>query len=1062
MRPALGASDFVRMVGELQADARATEFFAALLGRTVRPEAPASLRKPPPPPPPPPLPEEPDEQDDEADDGEELPEPAFVTARVYESSATPPAPAWWHETQPLAPEKTGLTPRVATLFRPDLHRDLVRRLVQRWSVGRRVDVRALLVQLARRAPLREVPRTRVRTTAAPLTVVVDDSASMRAYGEDVAGLVAELATLVGRSSLTVLDRLRAMESLAKTALTLVVTDLRGRWSGPVGSSAGDWTRLLRGRTATVLVPATTTRALDLPAPVIEWSRRTTTRDLQRTRPPPPSATTGGALTLAMLVSPAARIEPALVRAMRLRLLPHAGPEVEGALVASELVAVSSGQGIALTAGARQALRRRLARRPELLSKALAVIADVHAATSSALALEERLTAVALEKPSGWAPRIEGLLRRVTRTLDDDARKGLARWVEQAASRLPPEVRATAAFGEAALRASAVLARAVGPGEGLAIVEQETARFLGTHVRRERRSVFVTAPEARTFERAQLQLVGLEVLRQVADWLGAEVAWLRSGRRRRFGRHRGRLLEQMIGRARRDARAVTRVAVLTDRVGDVERLRQSGFEVTHTLEEDVSVVVADPDSEGLVRAGQLALQGDVLLCLLDAERAAERLNLPSTQSFAEGFPERLDDRSWDNLLALAAFAAPVAPMRVAFRARQPPGEGTPVEVAVGGLGQLRGLRAQLDIGQNRLSVAKDDEAVTLVGARGRWRVDDRYGGFVDVEPVPVLWVARLYAAACRIATGGQNEWRSGVLVLRALGPAVLTLGDLATPFVSVHFGDIVREAVLEPTGGGLASTPFDVPRQPLRPPVERPTEGRAVALIHSGHRGPGHLVWGFAVAQADSITIHVQGHDLKGVLGSHTHLRGGPVLVEGVFAGFVRDHERTNEGWVLHVHPVDLGALDEVESVVGVALEQAEGEQAEGESVGEGAFEGPVDVVVSYAASVASVAREIAEALGDQRLRCVTRPLLQPLSSVEFNVVVLDRASARDPVLAEQWSRVATRRRLALVLVRHGLRPKELTRFLAMAPTFPIGDHPSTDVIDELTKLVARSPEPFLA
>ena len=68
--------------------------------------------------------------------------------------------------------------------------------------------------------------------------------------------------------------------------------------------------------------------------------------------------------LAQLLAPAVRIEAALVRRLRIELLPHLPAEVEARLWFSPLVQAHSADGLALSVPIAVALRRELARQWE--------------------------------------------------------------------------------------------------------------------------------------------------------------------------------------------------------------------------------------------------------------------------------------------------------------------------------------------------------------------------------------------------------------------------------------------------------------------------------------------------------------------------------------------------------------------------------------------------------------------------------------------------------------------------------------------------------------------------
>jgi hypothetical protein len=157
--------------------------------------------------------------------------------------------------------------------------------------------------------------------------------------------------------------------------------------------------------------------------------------------------------LARAVSLAARIEPALVRAMRLELAPASDPALETDLWFSPLVQVRSRQAMVLLPAVVSALRRELASDTGrvVARRAWRVIARVHgipdgpdgftrAAVSPALALEETLTYLAtLGTPAALA-RIDHLLGRALASLRQNLDRSIARWAVRTLPRLPENAR----------------------------------------------------------------------------------------------------------------------------------------------------------------------------------------------------------------------------------------------------------------------------------------------------------------------------------------------------------------------------------------------------------------------------------------------------------------------------------------------------------------------------------------------------------------------------------------------------------------------------------------------
>jgi hypothetical protein len=155
-------------------------------------------------------------------------------------------------------------------------------------------------------------------------------------------------------------------------------------------------------------------------------------------PPPPS----GALELATLLSFATRIEPELIRAVRLDLLPHLTAADEADLWFCEWVGARSSDAVALLPQCLPSLRAALVTRLEgepRLRKVEEIVTRLHIGLSPALALEERITWASLIGDPATAERYLG---RALHALVQEGRSGLADWFAGAWERLPEEVRSS--------------------------------------------------------------------------------------------------------------------------------------------------------------------------------------------------------------------------------------------------------------------------------------------------------------------------------------------------------------------------------------------------------------------------------------------------------------------------------------------------------------------------------------------------------------------------------------------------------------------------------------------
>lgn len=159
----------------------------------------------------------------------------------------------------------------------------------------------------------------------------------------------------------------------------------------------------------------------------------------RELPPPPPA---GALELATVLSVATRIEPELIRATRLRFLPHLDVGAEADLWFSDWVAARTPEAIALLPECLPYLRAGLARMLETdprLHEIIEVLTELHSGLSPALLLEERVTWASLTGDTEAAARH---LNRALHALVRQNRSGLAGWFAEAWKRLPAEARST--------------------------------------------------------------------------------------------------------------------------------------------------------------------------------------------------------------------------------------------------------------------------------------------------------------------------------------------------------------------------------------------------------------------------------------------------------------------------------------------------------------------------------------------------------------------------------------------------------------------------------------------
>ncbi|HEY6392039.1 MAG TPA: hypothetical protein VIX89_12220, partial [Bryobacteraceae bacterium] len=142
-----------------------------------------------------------------------------------------------------------------------------------------------------------------------------------------------------------------------------------------------------------------------------------------------------ALSLARLLSFAALAEPALIRRMRLDLLPASSAADEADLWFSNLVQSRSPGGLVFFPEVAEILRQGLA--PELRREAWERTRQIHRGARRAIQIEEELTYLGLDAEINRA-RIDELLREVISAMIG-GRSELANWAGRALPRLPSTV-----------------------------------------------------------------------------------------------------------------------------------------------------------------------------------------------------------------------------------------------------------------------------------------------------------------------------------------------------------------------------------------------------------------------------------------------------------------------------------------------------------------------------------------------------------------------------------------------------------------------------------------------
>jgi hypothetical protein len=143
--------------------------------------------------------------------------------------------------------------------------------------------------------------------------------------------------------------------------------------------------------------------------------------------------------LAKLASLAVRIEPELLRALRLQVAPQLDVGAEADLWFSPLVQARGADGITFSAEVAEVLREKL-RQDARFPLAWRVIEECHRTISPALRLEEKVAWLALN--DGTVEAIEEALAPALVSLVKEGRAGIAAWAARALLHLPSKARST--------------------------------------------------------------------------------------------------------------------------------------------------------------------------------------------------------------------------------------------------------------------------------------------------------------------------------------------------------------------------------------------------------------------------------------------------------------------------------------------------------------------------------------------------------------------------------------------------------------------------------------------
>lgn len=387
---------------------------------------------------------------------------------------------------PLAPDPEPRAVPIQPLFAPRLVRDILRRTLSTPMPSQDVDTGRLADQLSRGLLLNAIPRTRRPSLRRGVQVLRDVGDAMAPYLSDQDHLLQQIRGLLGESEVQELKTIGAngrfwdadgyvdYEPPADGRPILVFTDA-GIGRSPKSeetSTRAEWAALLRrlaqsGSPIVLYLPYRPNRwpqSLQGVADITVWDRpllperRGADADALPRDGHDPMAIRmvsalrkrhPGVVDLATRLSLAARIEPALLRATRLRLTPWVAAGGEADLMFSSLVEARSVSGMVLRQPVQKLLQHRLAQVPAAMREAADFLREFREEQHApeAILLEEEINRLhAANMAPGAAPdgdameqALAGALASMT-TNDDTA--GLAIWALRVLPRFPPELAAT--------------------------------------------------------------------------------------------------------------------------------------------------------------------------------------------------------------------------------------------------------------------------------------------------------------------------------------------------------------------------------------------------------------------------------------------------------------------------------------------------------------------------------------------------------------------------------------------------------------------------------------------
>ena len=341
-----------------------------------------------------------------------------------------------------ADRNTNSTLAFTSLFAPPGRRAILSRTLSSRIASAEPDVEEIIRRSAQAIPLERLPMLVRLSLNRGTQILIDLGAGMAPFAVDRARIVGEIRDLAGnverlRFRNSPLDgvmadgsaKFRPWQVPAPRIPILIVSDLgMNRWSPDAKPDAAarwiEFARLAAENGCPVLALVPVDRVDWLPAlarhiHMILWDRETSARSVfAATSLHRPSLRPRDLLPLKRTLSLAVRVEPELLRAVRVKLFPALGVGAEAMLWEDADVETRNATGIVFRPDRRQNFQSALAADPELLETAWEIIEPLHRSISPAIRMEEELAYASLSSAPGSQQRAAEITRRIVATLED--------------------------------------------------------------------------------------------------------------------------------------------------------------------------------------------------------------------------------------------------------------------------------------------------------------------------------------------------------------------------------------------------------------------------------------------------------------------------------------------------------------------------------------------------------------------------------------------------------------------------------------------------------------------